>query len=124
MVAGYRLYVMALRTAGCVVALVVAGVTVLPLAAAYVTNTALASLPLHAAPAKASPTDSQLTPPALKSGLRTHCLDCHDGARGKGGLDLNMLLDSAQPSELLAVSALLALHDMPPIYETELQRAA
>jgi mono/diheme cytochrome c family protein len=106
------------------VALVVAGVTVLPLAAARVSNTAVASLPLHDAPAIANHADSQSTPPALTSSLRTHCLDCHDGARGKGGFDLNTVLDGAQPSALRAVRARLARQDMPPIEETERPSAA
>lgn len=115
---------MAWRTARCVVALSVAGITVLSFAAARAPNTALASLPLHAAPAKASPTDSQLTPPALTSSLHTHCLDCHDGARAKGGFDLNTVLDGAQPSALRVVRARLVRQDMPPIEETERPSAA
>ncbi|MBM3409261.1 MAG: hypothetical protein FJY25_18435, partial [Betaproteobacteria bacterium] len=123
-VAGYRLCVMVLRTAGCVVALGVAGIKVLSFAPARAPNTALASLPLHAAPASASPADFQFPPPALTSTLRTHCLDCHDGVRGKGGFDLNAVLDGAQPSELRAVRARLVRQDMPPIEETERPSAA
>jgi len=101
------------------VALGVAGIKVLSFAPARAPNTALASLPLHAAPASASPADFQFPPPALTSTLRTHCLDCHDGVRGKGGFDLNAVLDGAQPSELRAVRARLVRQDMPPIEEAE-----
>lgn len=62
--------------------------------------------------------------PALDATLRTHCLDCHDGARGKGGFDLNTVLDGAQPSALRAVRARLVRQDMPPTEETERPSAA
>ncbi len=62
--------------------------------------------------------------PALDATLRTHCLDCHDGARGKGGFDLNTVLDGAQPSALRAIRARLARQDMPPVEETERPSAA
>ncbi|MBM4224288.1 MAG: DUF1587 domain-containing protein, partial [Gammaproteobacteria bacterium] len=60
----------------------------------------------------------------LRVSLRTHCLDCHDGARGKGGFDLNTVLDGAQPSALRAVRARLVRQDMPPIDEAERPSAA
>jgi len=97
---------------------------VLPLAAACVTDTAATSLPLHSAPASASPADFQFPPPALTSTLHTHCLDCHDGPRGKGGFDLNTVLDGAQPSALRAVRARLVRQDIPPIEEAERPSAA
>jgi len=60
----------------------------------------------------------------LETPLRTHCLDCHDGARGKGAFDLNTVLDGAQPSALRAVRARLVRQDMPPIEESERPSAA
>ena len=45
-------------------------------------------------------------------------------ARGKGGFDLNTVLDGAQPSALRAVRARLVRQDMPPIEEAERPSAA
>jgi len=106
------------------VALGVAGITVPSFAAARAPNTAAASLPLHAAAASASPAHFQFTPPALTSSLHTHCLDCHDGARGKGSFDLNTVLKGAQPSALRLIRSRLVRQDMPPIAETERLTAA
>jgi hypothetical protein len=59
-------------------------------------------------------------PPSLRPLLETHCLDCHDGARGKGGLDLAPALREGIVGEasLRALRRRLAKRDMPPADES------
>ncbi|MFM7260557.1 MAG: DUF1592 domain-containing protein, partial [bacterium] len=51
--------------------------------------------------------------------LEAHCIDCHDGPRGKGGLDLAPALESLRIGEtpLRALRKRLAKRDMPPADE-------
>jgi hypothetical protein len=67
--------------------------------------------------------------PPLDALLSSHCLDCHDGARAKGGFDLagimgvgeaaqrdavDAWMTAADPTLLRAMRARLARQDMPP----------
>lgn len=58
-------------------------------------------------------------PVALRPLLETHCIDCHDGPRGKGGLDLAPVLKTNLIPEapLRALRSRLAKRDMPPFDE-------
>jgi len=58
-------------------------------------------------------------PPAIVPLLEAHCIDCHDGPRGKGGLDLAPVLGTGRIDEspLRALRKRLAKRDMPPADE-------
>ena len=58
-------------------------------------------------------------PPAIVPLLEAHCIDCHDGPRGKGGLDLAPALGTGRIDEapLRALRKRLAKRDMPPADE-------
>ncbi len=58
-------------------------------------------------------------PAALRPLLEAHCVDCHDGPRGKGGLDLAPVLEKNLIGEapLRALRRRLAKRDMPPADE-------
>ena len=58
-------------------------------------------------------------PAALRPVLEAHCVDCHDGPRGKGGLDLAPVLEKNLIGEapLRALRRRLAKRDMPPADE-------
>jgi mono/diheme cytochrome c family protein len=72
------------------------------------------------APAEAR-ADDVVLPESLRPFLATHCVDCHDGARGKGGLDLAATLASghADASVLRSLRKRLVKRDMPPADEPE-----
>ncbi len=59
-------------------------------------------------------------PAEIKPLLTTHCVDCHEGARAKGGLDLERALAAGACDEgmLRALRRRLARRDMPPATET------
>jgi len=58
-------------------------------------------------------------PAEIRPLLEAHCIDCHDGPRGKGGLDLAPALERNQIGEapLRALRKRLAKRDMPPADE-------
>lgn len=64
-------------------------------------------------------TEDVSLPAALRPLLEAHCLDCHDGPRGKGGLDLASILekDSIGEAPLRALRRRLVKRDMPPADE-------
>ena len=58
-------------------------------------------------------------PAEIRPLLEAHCVDCHDGPRGKGGLDLAPALERNQIGEapLRTLRKRLAKRDMPPADE-------
>ena len=60
-----------------------------------------------------------VVPGEIRPLLAEHCVDCHDGARAKGGLDLAAALDAGSCGEsvLRALRHRLARRDMPPATE-------
>ena len=60
-------------------------------------------------------------PSEIKPLLAAHCVDCHEGARAKGGLDLAATLAAGAADEgvLRALRRRLARRDMPPATEVE-----
>ena len=77
---------------------------------------ALIVLAVHAAvPAEVA------IPPEIAPLLAAHCVDCHEGARAKGGLELASVLESGRCDESLlrALRKRLARRDMPPADEPE-----
>lgn len=58
-------------------------------------------------------------PSAVRPLLEAHCVDCHDGPRGKGGLDLAPVLRTNRIAEapLRALRKRLSKRDMPPADE-------
>ncbi|MFM1867098.1 MAG: hypothetical protein RL591_506, partial [Planctomycetota bacterium] len=79
-------------------------------AAAYSTHAAL----------HASGEERDIALPAeIRPLLEAHCIDCHDGPRGKGGLDLAPALERNQIGEALlrALRKRLSKRDMPPADE-------
>ncbi len=139
-------------------ALAVAPLSLQVLAAAGAPNAAAASITNSALLYPLLPSRSLVSalaaPPALADSLCTHCFDCHHGARGRGGFDLNRAIDAAARlrgnlaggrhrdpsgaastptganvpkaavSVLRVIRARLARQDMPPIEETERPSAA
>ncbi len=63
--------------------------------------------------------DDVALPAEFKPFLSTHCVDCHEGARAKGGLDLGAALEKGAMSEsvLRVLRARLVKRDMPPVDE-------
>lgn len=76
-------------------------------------------LALVAESAAATDSDDHRLPAGLRSFLTTFCLDCHDGPKGKGGLDLAAPLLRGELAEgsLRALRRRLAKRDMPPADE-------
>ncbi|MFM7051227.1 MAG: DUF1592 domain-containing protein [Planctomycetota bacterium] len=72
-------------------------------------------------PARAAHAADVRVPSELGALLSAHCIDCHDGARGKGGLDLAPTLASGVIAEepLRALRRRLVKRDMPPADEPE-----
>ncbi|MDI9403977.1 MAG: DUF1592 domain-containing protein [Limnohabitans sp.] len=66
-----------------------------------------------------SPSSDIALPSAVRPLLETHCVDCHDGPRGKGGFDLTPILKRNLIAEepLRALRKRLAKRDMPPADE-------
>jgi hypothetical protein len=58
-------------------------------------------------------------PAEIRPLLTTHCVDCHEGARAKGGLDLSRALEAGriEESALRDIRRRLARRDMPPADE-------
>ena len=67
--------------------------------------------------------DDVAIPAAIKPLLEAHCVDCHDGARAKGGLELAGPIAAGRIDEgvLRALRRRLAKRDMPPADEPERQ---
>jgi hypothetical protein len=65
--------------------------------------------------------DDVAIPAAIKPLLEAHCVDCHDGARAKGGLELAGPIAAGRIDEgvLRALRRRLAKRDMPPADEPE-----
>ena len=60
-------------------------------------------------------------PASIRPLLGAHCIDCHEGARSKAGLDLAAVLaaDSIDEGVLRALRQRFARRDMPPATELE-----
>lgn len=65
--------------------------------------------------------DDVAIPASIKPLLEAHCVDCHDGARAKGGLELAGPIAAGKIEEgvLRALRRRLAKRDMPPADEPE-----
>jgi hypothetical protein len=79
---------------------------------------AITLLALHAPPARQH-ADPVVLPASLRPLLEAHCVDCHDGARAKGGLDIARVLQagSADAAVLRSLRRRLVKRDMPPADE-------
>lgn len=75
---------------------------------------------MHAAMAAGGATDAPI-PPAIRDVLIAHCVECHDGPRAKGSLDLTAALGAGSCDELSlrALRRRMVRRDMPPATETE-----
>ncbi|MFM7133105.1 MAG: hypothetical protein ACKO0W_02180, partial [Planctomycetota bacterium] len=82
---------------------------------------AAAALVAGALGASAAVADEVAIPAELRPLLVAYCVDCHDGPRAKGGLDLAPALERGAISEqpLRALRGRLAKGDMPPADEPE-----
>jgi len=70
---------------------------------------------------RADPSVHAAIPPEVASLLASHCVDCHEGPRAKGGFELASALAAGamEDSPLRAVRRRLARRDMPPADEPE-----
>ena len=80
---------------------------------------ALSTLASHAVAARAA--DEVEIPASIKPLLEAHCVDCHEGGKPKGGLELAGPLAAGRIDEgvLRALRRRLAKRDMPPADELE-----
>jgi hypothetical protein len=76
---------------------------------------------ISAVPPASTRADRVALPEPLRPFLAAHCVDCHEGPRGKGGLDLSPVLVSGEADApvLRALRKRLVKRDMPPADEPE-----
>ncbi len=82
---------------------------------------ALLALAAHVAAAEPAHAADVPLPASIRPLLGAHCIDCHEGARSKAGLDLAAVLaaGSADEGVLRALRQRFARRDMPPATELE-----
>jgi len=82
---------------------------------------ALLALAAHVAAAEPAHAADVPLPASIRPLLGAHCIDCHEGARSKAGLDLAAVLAAGSIDEgvLRALRQRFARRDMPPATELE-----